>query len=263
MPSSTCLRTISSTALAQPRAVGRLVDRLAAAPWPRSCSSRSAGRGRLPTWVVRIRSVLFFIAALACWFHRFELTRFLRRTGSPLRRKTLWIKSTRPGEFDSVEDEKRGRKQRMPSRTACLALLGLFVLTSSGHAQSTYPSRPVRIVVPSPPAGGTDIIARVLAENFSNAMGQQFFVENRPGAGNMIGIESVARAAPDGYTFLMSASTLVAQLRASTRRSPTIRSRISRRSRSPRRPERADRQSVDSGQDADEFIALAKASPAS
>jgi tripartite-type tricarboxylate transporter receptor subunit TctC len=66
----------------------------------------------------------------------------------------------------------------------------------------------VRIVVPSPPAGGTDIVARVLADHFSRAFGQQFFVENRPGAGNMIGIESVARAAPDGYTFLMVASTL-------------------------------------------------------
>ena len=71
-----------------------------------------------------------------------------------------------------------------------------------------YPSRPVRIVVPSPPAGGTDIVARVLAQHFSKAFGQQFFVENKPGAGNMIGIEAVARSAPDGYTLLMSASTL-------------------------------------------------------
>ena len=66
----------------------------------------------------------------------------------------------------------------------------------------------MRIVVPSPPGGGTDIIARVLAQYFSNALGQQFFVENRPGAGNMIGIESVARAAPDGYTLLFVPSTL-------------------------------------------------------
>src|SRR5919201_4362811 len=96
----------------------------------------------------------------------------------------------------------------MPSRAACLALLGLCILASDGQAQSVYPSRPVRIVVPSPPAGGTDIVARVLAEHFSKAMGQQFFVENRPGAGNMIGIESVARSAPDGYTILFTASTL-------------------------------------------------------
>jgi tripartite-type tricarboxylate transporter receptor subunit TctC len=66
----------------------------------------------------------------------------------------------------------------------------------------------VRIVVPSPPAGGTDIVARVLAQHFSKAFGQQFFVENKPGAGNLIGIEAVARAQPDGYTLLMTASTL-------------------------------------------------------
>src|SRR5262249_57067972 len=71
-----------------------------------------------------------------------------------------------------------------------------------------YRARPVRIVVPSPPGGGTDIIGRVLAQHFSKAMGQQFFVENRPGAGNMIGIESVARSPADGYTLLFTASTL-------------------------------------------------------
>jgi tripartite-type tricarboxylate transporter receptor subunit TctC len=86
--------------------------------------------------------------------------------------------------------------------------IGLFALATAAQAQNQWPNRPVRIVVPSPPAGGTDIVARVMAEHFSKAFKQQFFVENRPGAGNMIGIESVARAAPDGYTFLMTASTL-------------------------------------------------------
>jgi len=71
-----------------------------------------------------------------------------------------------------------------------------------------YPSRPVRIIVPSPPAGGTDIVGRVLADHFSKAFGQQFFVENKPGAGNIIGIEAAARSAADGYTLLMTASTL-------------------------------------------------------
>src|SRR6188508_1992022 len=92
-------------------------------------------------------------------------------------------------------------------RAILAAALGFAVLTTQAQAQ-TWPARPVRIVVPSPPAGGTDIIARVMAEHFSKAFKQQFFVENRPGAGNMIGIESVARAAADGYTFLMTASTL-------------------------------------------------------
>ena len=72
-----------------------------------------------------------------------------------------------------------------------------------------YPAKPVRIIVPSPPAGGTDIIGRVLAEHFSRTLGQQFFVENKPGAGNLIGIEAAARSAHDGYTLLMTASTLV------------------------------------------------------
>jgi tripartite-type tricarboxylate transporter receptor subunit TctC len=94
------------------------------------------------------------------------------------------------------------------SRTLLSALIGLCALAGAAQAQSNYPSRPVRIVVPSPPAGGTDIIGRVLAQYFSTTMGQQFFVENRPGAGNMIGIESVARAAPDGYTLLFVPSTL-------------------------------------------------------
>jgi tripartite-type tricarboxylate transporter receptor subunit TctC len=91
---------------------------------------------------------------------------------------------------------------------ALLTGLTCVVLAAPAQAQSDYPSRPVRIVVPSPPAGGTDIIARVLAQHFSKAFNQQFFVENRPGAGNMIGIESVARASADGYTFLMVPSTL-------------------------------------------------------
>src|SRR5436853_6562922 len=84
----------------------------------------------------------------------------------------------------------------------------LFFCVCQALAQGDYPSRAVRIVVPSPPAGGTDIVARVVAAHFTKAFGQQFFVENKPGAGNMIGIEAVARSAPDGYTLLMTASTL-------------------------------------------------------
>jgi len=74
--------------------------------------------------------------------------------------------------------------------------------------QADYPARPVRIVVPSPPGGGTDIVARVLGQHLSKALGQPFVVENKPGAGNMIGIEHVARSSADGYTLLFVASTL-------------------------------------------------------
>src|SRR5258706_8492281 len=94
-------------------------------------------------------------------------------------------------------------------RWASALLFALVFLACAGvRAQADYPSRPVRIVVPSPPSGGTDIIGRVLAQHFSKALGQQFVVENKAGAGNMIGIESVARSAPDGYTLLMVPSTL-------------------------------------------------------
>jgi len=84
----------------------------------------------------------------------------------------------------------------------------LFLACAAVQAQGDYPSRPVRIVVPSPPSGGTDIIGRVLAQHFSKSSGQTFFVENKAGAGNMIGIDAVARSAPDGYTLLMAPSTL-------------------------------------------------------
>src|SRR5262245_57016231 len=87
-------------------------------------------------------------------------------------------------------------------------LVGLCLLGGQAFAQSDYPSRPVRIVVPSSPGGGTDILARVIADYLARTMHGQFFVENRPGAGQMIGIEQVAHAEPDGYTLLVAASTL-------------------------------------------------------
>ena len=85
----------------------------------------------------------------------------------------------------------------------------LLCFSAAQALAQEYPSHPVRIIVPSPPAGGTDIVGRVLAEHFTKSFGQQFFVENKPGAGNLIGIETVARSAPDGYTLLMAPSTIV------------------------------------------------------
>ena len=90
---------------------------------------------------------------------------------------------------------------------AVLAISALAVPPAQTLAQN-YPVRPIRLVVPSSPGGGTDITARIIAPELSKLLGQQVVVENRPGAGTMIGGEVVAKSAPDGYTLLMGISTL-------------------------------------------------------
>src|ERR1700693_1545371 len=70
----------------------------------------------------------------------------------------------------------------------------------------TYPSRPVRVIVPFAPAGTTDILARLIGQWLSEQLGQSFIVENRPGASTMIGTEAVVRAPADGYTLILAAT---------------------------------------------------------
>ena len=89
-------------------------------------------------------------------------------------------------------------------RTAiCLAVIGLSAAALMGSASAQdYPTRPVKWVVGYPPGGATDIIARLLGQRLSARLGQQFVIENKPGAGNNIATESVINAEPDGYTLL-------------------------------------------------------------
>ena len=89
-------------------------------------------------------------------------------------------------------------------RTAiCLAVIGLCAAASMGGASAAdYPTRPVKWVVGYPPGGATDIIARLIGQRLSERLGQQFVIENKPGAGNNIATESVINAEPDGYTVL-------------------------------------------------------------
>lgn len=87
---------------------------------------------------------------------------------------------------------------------AGLLLLGLLVCAPAG-AQN-YPSRPIRIVVPFPPGGATDIFARQVAQKMTESWGQQVLVENKAGASGTIGSEQVAKSAPDGYTLMLTAT---------------------------------------------------------
>jgi tripartite-type tricarboxylate transporter receptor subunit TctC len=81
-----------------------------------------------------------------------------------------------------------------------LALLALATFaTTLAHAQS-YPSRPIRLIVPYAPAGSADIVARRIADEWAKAVGGSFYIENKAGAGGNIGVDAVAKAAPDGYT---------------------------------------------------------------
>src|SRR5579885_3099370 len=94
-------------------------------------------------------------------------------------------------------------KKRMKPPFA-LAVLALAALAS--HASAQYPTRPIRVIVGVPAGATPDVVARALTPAMSRTLGQQLVMDNRPGAASIIGTELAARAAPDGYTLLVSSS---------------------------------------------------------
>jgi len=80
-------------------------------------------------------------------------------------------------------------------------------MTSMFAQAQTWPSKPIRFVIPFPAGGSTDIVGRLIGEKLSQRLGQQFIVDNRAGAGGTIGSEIVAKSAPDGYTIVMGTSS--------------------------------------------------------
>jgi tripartite-type tricarboxylate transporter receptor subunit TctC len=90
-------------------------------------------------------------------------------------------------------------------RKAIVLLLGLF--TAIAAWAQDWPAKPVRFIVPYPPGGGTDVIARIMQNRLSEALGQPIVIENRGGAGGAVGTEAAAKSAPDGYTFLFTLSS--------------------------------------------------------
>jgi len=88
-----------------------------------------------------------------------------------------------------------------------LSASAALVAQAPAFAQGAWPDRPIRLVVPFPPGGGTDLVARAMGQTLAEQLGQPIVIDNKPGASTIIGTDAVAKAAPDGYTLLLSGST--------------------------------------------------------
>ena len=99
-------------------------------------------------------------------------------------------------------------KHVLPRALACLAICASF-FGAGALGAAEYPSRPIRLVLPFPPGGGSDTLARILAPRLGEAMGQQWVVDNRSGAAGNIAAEIVVKAAPDGYTALLTLNSVL------------------------------------------------------
>jgi tripartite-type tricarboxylate transporter receptor subunit TctC len=104
---------------------------------------------------------------------------------------------------NGTAQKRSGDGETMPVLRLLFGLALILALPAAGQAQDRYPSRPVRIVVGFGPGAAADLTARVIAQRLSQTMGQQFFVENKPGGGSMVAAEQVARGPKDGYTLFI------------------------------------------------------------
>ncbi|MCJ0763318.1 tripartite tricarboxylate transporter substrate binding protein [Variovorax terrae] len=96
------------------------------------------------------------------------------------------------------------------SRRTALVFLLAAAATGAALAQAPYPAKPIKLVVPFPPGGGTDLLARTVAQKLSDTLKWTIVIDNRPGAGGNIGVDAVAKAAPDGYTLVMGQTSNLA-----------------------------------------------------
>ena len=102
----------------------------------------------------------------------------------------------------------------MTSGSGCRAAAGVLFLAvaccaAAGAQAQSYPAKPIRLILPFPPGGGTDVVGRLLAQKLGQALGQQVIVDNRAGAGGRIGTDLVAKSLPDGYTLLLATSSVM------------------------------------------------------
>ena len=119
------------------------------------------------------------------------------------------------------------RRQLVKRALHALAAIAVLAVTAAATAQTaTFPTRPIRLIVPYPPGGPLDTAARVLAERVKDTLGT-VVVENRPGAGGNLGVDQVAKSAPDGYTLAIGAVATHASTRGCSASCHTIRSRTS------------------------------------